>query len=316
MIATVTLSPAIDKTMIVPGFAVGRTNRGSIERLDPGGKGINVAKAVKRLGYSVVALGFTAGMNGQFISRALEALDIPVDFVDVPGETRVNLKIEDPEAATETEINEHGFPVGPEHMRQLKENLAEHAARAKVVVFSGSLPPNAPPDTYAGLLAIARSHGAHTVLDTSGAALAEGLKGRPDFVKPNRAEAEELLHRRLQGESELARAVRELLMRGPSMVAISMGAEGVVAGRGDRVLLASPPRLKTRCSVGAGDAMVAAFACAMVANLDFDEAVRMATAMGAATALSSGSSVAGMDAVQALLPDVALKQLGEDGRVL
>ncbi len=312
MVVTVTLSPAIDKTMLVPGFAVGRTNRGSIERLDPGGKGINVAKAVKRLGYPVVALGFTAGMNGRFISRALEALDIPADFVDVPGETRVNLKIEDPETATETEINEPGFPVGPEHMRRLEEKLAAHAARAKVVVFSGSLPPNVPHDTYAGLLAIARSRGVQTVLDTSGAALAKGLEGRPDFVKPNRAEAEELLHRRLQGETELASAVRELLMRGPSIAAISLGAEGVVAGRGDRILLAAVPRLKTRCSVGAGDAMVAAFACAMLANLDFDEAVRMATAMGAATAQSSGSSVAGMDAVQALLPDVAVKRLGED----
>ena len=311
MIATVTLSPAVDKTMVVRGFAVGRTNRGEIERLDPGGKGVNVAKAVKQLGCPVIALGFVAGMNGRFIRRALEALQIPADFVDVPGETRVNLKIADPENGTETEINESGFPVGPEHLEQFKEKLAAHASRSEVVVFSGSLPPGAPPDTYASLLTIARSQGAKTILDTSGAALAEGLEGRPDLVKPNRAEAEELLRKNLDCRAELAQAVRELLGMGPSMAAISLGAEGLVAGRGDRLTFAVPPPVRARCSVGAGDALVAAFAYAMVKGLEFDEAVRLATAMGAATAAAGGSSVAGMDAVRALLPQVALSRLGE-----
>lgn len=311
MIVTVTLTPAVDKTLIVPGFAVGKTNRGEIERLDPGGKGINVAKALKQLGCPVMALGFVAGMNGRFIRRALEALQIPADFVDVEGETRVNLKITDLEFGTETEINETGFPVGPEHLERFKEKLGAYASRAKVVVFSGSLPPGAPQDTYANLLAVARSQGAKTILDTSGAALAKGMEGRPDFVKPNRAEAEELFRRSLDNRTELARAVRELLDMGPSTAAISMGAEGLVAGRRDRIILAVPPAVKARSSVGTGDALVAAFAYAMVEDLEFDAAVRLATAMGAATAAAGGSSVAGMDAVRAMLPQIVLTRLDE-----
>jgi 1-phosphofructokinase family hexose kinase len=201
--------------------------------------------------------------------------------------------------------------VGPEHLERFKEILGKYASPAKVVVFSGSLPPGAPPDTYASLLAIARGHGAKTVLDSSGAALAKGMAGRPDFVKPNRAEAEELLGRRLGNHAELVHAVRELLDRGPSMAAISLGAEGLVAGQRDRMVLAVPPAVQARSSVGAGDALVAGFACGMVEALEFDAAVRLAAAMGTATAAAGGSSVAGMDAVRAMLPQIVLTRLDE-----
>jgi 1-phosphofructokinase len=311
MIVTVTLNPAVDKTLLVRGFSVGKTNRGEIERLDPGGKGINVAKALNQLGCPATAIGFVAGMNGRFILRALEALEIQADFIDVEGETRVNLKITDPDDGNETEINESGFTVKPEDLERFKEKLGEYASRAKVVVFSGSLPPGAPYDTYASLLAIARARGAKTILDTSGAALTKGMYGRPDFVKPNRAEAEELLHRSLDNRCELARAVRELLDMGPSMTAISMGAEGLVAGHRDHITLAVPPAVEARSSVGAGDALVAAFAYAMVEGLEFDAAVRLATAMGAATTAAGGSSVAGMDAVRAMLSQIVLTRLDE-----
>ncbi len=311
MIVTVTLNPAVDKTMIVRDFVAGKTNRAKVDRLDPGGKGINVAKALKQLGCPVMALGLLAGVNGRFIRRALEALEIQADFLDVEGETRVNLKITDPENGTETEINESGFPVGPGPLDQFKETLAAHASRAKVVVFSGSLPPDSPPDTYAGLVTLARSQGAKTILDTSGAALAMGLEARPDLVKPNRAEVEELLGRTLDGRAELAQAVRALLDMGPSTAVISMGSEGLIAGRRDRIILAAPPPIRARSGVGAGDALAAALAYAMVEDLAFDESVRLAVAMGAATAAAAGSSVGGMDVVRALLPQVTLTRLAE-----
>jgi fructose-1-phosphate kinase PfkB-like protein len=106
VIATVTLNPALDKAIAIPGFAIGRTNRGVVEQVDAGGKGINVAKALKQLGCPVVALGFLVGANGRVIAEALAARDIACDFVAVPGETRVNLKIKDPGTGSETEISE------------------------------------------------------------------------------------------------------------------------------------------------------------------------------------------------------------------
>jgi 1-phosphofructokinase len=121
MIVTVTLNPAIDKSLAVPRFEVGKTNRGEVTRIDAGGKGINVAKAVKKFETKVCALGFVAGSNGHFILEALAASGIPADFINVPGDTRVNLKILDPVYRTETELNEPGFQVLPEHLAAMKQ---------------------------------------------------------------------------------------------------------------------------------------------------------------------------------------------------
>jgi 1-phosphofructokinase len=307
MIATVTLNPALDKTLVVPDFAAGKTNRGQVERLDPGGKGTNVAKALRQLGCPVVALGFAAGLNGQFLRRALDGLGIPHDFIDVPGETRVNLKIEDPLRGIETELNESGFPVTAAHLAEMERRVDDYAARAEVMVFAGSLPPGAPPSTYAGLIRIAAQRGAKTILDASGAALREGVAARPDLVKVNRAEAEELLG----SASDLEGALGSVQAMGPAQVVISLGAEGAVAACGERRYRARPPRVETRCTVGAGDAMTAAFACALASGAQFMEALRLATAAGAATAASGGSSVAARAAIEALLGQVEVTELDE-----
>ncbi len=304
MIATVTLNPALDQTMQVPAFAVGKTNRGEVERVDPGGKGINVAKAVRKLGYPVLALGLLAGRNGRAIAGALEAGGIPGDFVNVPGETRVNLKIRDPISGAETEINQPGFPVEARHLKKLEAKIEAAARRCAVMVFSGSLPPGAPVETYARFVGTARRCGARTILDAAGAALRCGIAARPDLVKPNRAEAEELLGEPAGGEPELARAVGLLLALGPRIAAISLGADGAVAASGRQCWRARPPRVPASSSIGAGDAMVAAFACAMLDELTLVEALRLATAAGAATAAMSGSSVAGREMVYELLPQV------------
>src|SRR5208337_4249578 len=206
MIATVTLNPAIDKSLTVPRFEVGKTNRGEVGRTDAGGKGINVAKAVKQFGVEVCALGFMAGSSGQFILEALAASGIPANFCNVPGETRVNLKILDPVYKTETELNEPGFQVLPEHLEAMKQKIREYGPRSDVMVFSGSLPPGAPPEIFAELITIARALGAKCMLDTAGLALRHGLEAKPLLLKPNRAEVEELLQVRLSTRSDLAEA--------------------------------------------------------------------------------------------------------------
>src|SRR5208337_2051705 len=137
MIVTVTLNPAIDRSLTVPRFEVGKTNRGEVTQTDAGGKGINVAKAVKQFETKVCALGFVAGSNGHFILEALAASRIPADFINVPGETRVNLKILDPVYRTETELSQPGFQVLPEHLEAMKEKIREYGSRCDVMVFSG-----------------------------------------------------------------------------------------------------------------------------------------------------------------------------------
>ena len=311
MIATVTLNPALDKTMLVPGFVIGGTNRGRVERVDLGGKGINVARAARQLGCPVSAFGFLAAGDGPAISQALAAAGIPNDFVYVPGETRVNLKIKDPQAGTETEINQPGFEVEPAHIERLELKIREHAERCSVMVFSGSLPPGVPSDVYAGFIRIARQCGARTILDTNGAALKKGMIACPDLVKPNRAEAEELLGTRIASEEQLLRAGCELLALGPRMAVISLGKDGALGTAAGKFWRVRPPAVEAASSIAAGDSMVAALAYAMLNRLPFGEALRLAVAAGTATAAMSGSNVAGRGLIDEILPRVTVEEVAE-----
>ena len=309
MIATVTLNPAIDKSLTVPRFEVGKTNRGEVGRTDASGKGINVAMALKQFGADVCALGFMAGSNGHFILEALASSGIPADFVSVPGETRVNLKIRDPIHRTETELNEPGFQVLPAHLYAMKEKIREHAPRCQVMTFSGSLPPGAPPETYAEMMRIAKASGSKCMLDTGGAALRLGIETEPVLVKPNRAEVEELLGRSLGTRHELADAARKLLKMGAEMALISLGAEGAVAA-GDRELLAAlPPKVAVRSSTGAGDTMVAAFAYGEITHLSFRESFRLAMAASAASVTLEGTKFADWATIRRLLPAIHIEEL-------
>jgi 1-phosphofructokinase len=310
MIATVTLNPALDKTMAIPGFAIGRTNRASIEQIDAGGKGINVAKAAKQLGCPAIALGFLAGANGRWIAEALGAMGIPSDFVWVPGETRVNLKIKDPLTGTETEINEPGFQVAADHVQSLLRKVEEQAGQCAVMVFSGSLPPGVPPEIYAEFIRIARNRGAQTILDTAGAALKYGIGAGPDLIKPNRVEAEELLETRIDGEAGLVGAARRMLAMGARVVVLSLGADGALAVSERERWRAYPPSVTASSSIGAGDAMVAALAFAMTRGLALEDALRLATAAGAASVATNGSA-SDLGSIQEYSKGVTLHSIGE-----
>lgn len=292
MIATVTLNPAVDRTMVVPRFALGRTNRVQDHKLDPGGKGINVARVARRLGCRVVATGFLAGAGGRAIAEALAGDGVVTEFVHVPGETRVNLKLVDPVSGTQTEVNEPGAPVNERHLDELLRRVESLARRCPVVVFSGSLPPGAPPETYGHLIAVARRSGARTILDADGDALVGGLAAGPDLVKPNRAEAEELLQQPLGTGDGIVDAARAVLRRGARAVALSLAAEGALLATGeDGAWRARPPALRGASTVGAGDAMVAGFACALLKGLTWQEALRLATAASAARNLSDAAQI-------------------------
>jgi 1-phosphofructokinase len=311
MIATVTLNPALDKTMAIPGFAIGTMNRASIEQIDAGGKGINVAKAARQLGCPVIALGFLAGANGRSIADALQAMGIAYDFEWVPGETRVNLKIKDALAGTETEINEPGFQVEADHLESLKRKVEEKAGQCSVMVFSGSLPPGVPPEIYAEFIRIARNGGAQTILDAAGAALKYGIAAGPDLIKPNRAEAEEVLETRIDGEAALVGAARRFLALGARMVVLSLGADGALAVSQRERWRAWSPSVTASSSIGAGDAMVAALAFAMTRGMALADALRLATAAGAASAATNGSA-SELGSIQDYAKRVTLHAIGEN----
>jgi len=309
MIATVTFNPAIDKSVTIRGFEVGKTNRCVMERVDAGGKGINVARALRRWGFEVCALGLAAGNNGRFILDALQAEGIPADFVSVPGETRVNLKIHDPDRGTETEINEPGFMATAAHLGELQRRIEALAPRCEVMVFSGSLPIDAPPAVFADLIRLASARRVKCILDTAGQGLEQGFAAGPYLIKPNRGEVEDLLRTTLRTRQELVEAARVLAQKGCEQVLISLGAEGAVGVNGAEAWSAPPPAVEVRSSVGAGDTMVAAMARAAVEGLPFRQAFQMAVAASAATVALEGTRVAEWADVQELIPRVRLEDV-------
>lgn len=306
MIVTVTLNPAIDKTLIVHAFKPGATNRAAIDRIELGGKGINVARTLKRLGCDVIATGFLGADDHHGTRAMLAQHGIEADFVPVVGETRVNLKLIDPLTGVETEINEPGFTVPPDAISMLSAKLRALARHASVMVLSGSLPPGTPVDLYAQLVALVRAEGVRALLDTGGAALAHGLAAGPDLVKPNRAEAEALLGTSLTDDPGLAAAAERMLDMGARGVVISLGPDGALSASRDGMWRAYSPAVTPLSTVGAGDAMMAALAYGLMQSLAPPEALRFATAVGCAAA-ATAERYPVSDEIQAVLPQILVE---------
>jgi 1-phosphofructokinase len=207
---------------------------------------------------------------------------------------------------TETELNEPGFQVFPEHLQAIRQKIKEYGPRCDVMIFSGSLPPGAPPQIFAELITIAKGLGAKCMLDTAGPALRYGLEAKPLLLKPNRAEVEGLLQKRLTTRSKLAEAARKLLAMGAEEAVISLGADGAVAATEHDLLSARPPAVVSRSSVGAGDAMVAALAYGEVNHLSFRDSFCLAIAASAAAVTMEGSKVADLALIHSLLPQVEM----------
>jgi 1-phosphofructokinase len=304
VIVTVALNPAVDKVLIVRGFRPGATNRAAIDRVDVGGKGINVALNLRRFGCEVMATGFVGADDRYGIPATLNRSGIETDFVTVPGETRVNLKLIDPLSGAETEINEPGLAVPPQSIEALATRLRTLSRRASVIVFSGSLPPEVPADLYARLIALARAEGVRTVLDTAGAALAHGVSAGPDLAKPNRAEAEELLDASIGDEESLVAAASSILAVGARSVVLSLGADGALSASAAQMCRARPPAVAVRSTVGAGDAMVAALAYGLMKSLSLSDALRLATA--ASCAVAAWGQSATTEQIETLMPQVSI----------
>lgn len=309
-VITVTLNPALDKTITLPRLEVGGLNRVEQMRLDPGGKGINVAKVLKKFAVDVTAAGFIAGTEGEFIQSRLKELAIKSGFVDVPGITRTNLKIVDSQAKVTTEINERGFAVRDEDLARFRDQLADWLQDTAVLVLSGSLPRGVPEDIYRDYVALAKGKNVKTILDADGPALAAGIKARPFAVKPNVHELAGLLGRSLTTEKEIIAAGQELIRAGIEMVVISRGAAGALALTREEVYRAVPFPINPQSTVGAGDSMVAAMAYAILTREPLAEVLRWATAAGTVTAAKAGTEVCSLAEVKPLLKQVQVGRIG------
>ena len=282
-VVTVTLNPAIDQTLSIPGFAVGQVNRVAESRSDAGGKGVNVASFLSDLGVEVVATGFLGVDNAAPFENLFLRKRIEDRFVRIAGSTRVGIKIVDGQRTTD--INFPGLSPTADDLAELNSLLAKLAEPGRWFVLSGSVPPGVPSGIYASMIDSIHGTGGCVALDTSGPALREALASRPEVVKPNVEELSELVGH----EPGDLRAAAQAL--GVQRVAVSMGEAGAVFVDGASALLARPPRVEVRSTVGAGDAMVAGLVYGMIHELPLEEAARFATASGAYAVTRLGSGI-------------------------
>lgn len=310
MIYTVTLNPALDKTVEAPGFALDAVNRISAARTDPGGKGINVSKGIARLGGRCVTAALLAGPTGRTLAARLEAMGMDTLFAfGGEGETRTNLKVVDPVGHTTTDINEPGPAVRPEVLEGLLDELTGRLRPGDLVVLAGSLPPGAPADTYRTWTDACRRAGAKVFLDADREPLAAGIGAGPCLVKPNEHELSALVGRTLTGVGELRQAACALLEAGVEKVVVSMGSRGALYVTREGAILADGLPVKVGSTVGAGDSVVAALAWAEEQGLSLEEAAVLSTATGAANVMCSGTQAADAETVRALMPRVTWRTL-------
>ena len=299
-VVTVTANPAIDRTVWIPGFRAGEVNRVVRDERSPGGKGVNVAAFLTRFGVPCCVTGFLGALNATLFERFFAESGIEDAFVRIDDETRTGIKIADDDAGTTTDINFPGFAVDEPTVAALERRIAE--LEADWVVLAGSLPPSAPADLYRRLAEAARGR---VALDTSGPALREALGARPDVVKPNREELEQLVGRPLPGRDDLVAAAREL---GAATVVVSLGGDGALFVREDEVVFAEPASVRVASTVGAGDAMVAGTVAGTLRGLGLDGVAALATAFSA-DAISRIGPVIDPEAVERGAREITVRRL-------
>ncbi|MFF2846757.1 1-phosphofructokinase [Streptomyces sp. NPDC058001] len=296
MILTVTPNPSLDRTYEVPSLDRGEVVRATTDRMDPGGKGVNVSRAVAAAGRRTVAVLPLGGAPGALVAALLDAQGIEVAPVAVAGPTRSNISLAEPDG-TLTKINAPGPELTAAEGEALLTTVGERSAGAAWIACCGSLPRGLAPSWYAALVARAHAAGARIALDTSGPALLAALRERPDVVKPNAEELAEAVGRPLATIGDAVKAAEELRALGAGAVLASLGADGQLLVDDSGTYFGSAPVDAVRSNVGAGDSSLAGF---LIAGGAGPGALASAVAHGAAAVRLPGSV---MPAPPDLAPD-------------
>jgi 1-phosphofructokinase family hexose kinase len=313
MIITVTLNAAIDKTLEVPSFTPGRRHRTVDQTTMPGGKGVNIARAIKQLGQPVIATGFVGGATGTRIVEALGDESILSDFVRIHDESRTNTVVLDPTTGLHTEINERGPAVSAHELELFREKLLYLAQGASICVFAGSLPRGVEQDVYTALIREVRRRGVTTMIATDGEPLRLAMRAEPDLVSPNELESEELVGHEFNDADDRAQAVVEMTRLGAreAIMTVSDGCYAKVIEDGaSTVHRVRVVEQEVRSVVGSGDAFLAGYVAARYGGQDPVECLRFGVACGAESTQHFGAGIIDAARVERLLNEVEAERLG------
>jgi 1-phosphofructokinase family hexose kinase len=312
MFLCVSLNPGVDKRLQLKQLSRGKVNRVTHASAAAGGKAAHVAMVLATLGAGPSWLGFAGGATGEQLIAGLRDLSIRVEAIPTIGCTRTNLEIVEDEG-TVTEILEPGQTITPDELRCLEETMTHLLGQAggrTTVIFSGSLPAGVPIDCYRRLTELAHAQGSAVFVDTSGEAFRSALDGQPEFVKPNREEAEFWSGKPIEGPSSALETLRAMLKAGAVAGAISLGASGMIwCSKNGEALFADVPKLPVHSCVGSGDATLAGFAFAAAQQLSPAEAMRFAAACGSANCLADWPGRARAEDIDSLREQIRVAKL-------
>jgi 1-phosphofructokinase len=310
MITTVTLNPAIDRTITLEHFVYGSVNRSQSVREDMGGKGINVAKVLNALGTEARAIGFIGKDNAGSVEALLKSENLKTDFIAVPGKTRTNMKMIETSTRVTTDINEAGFLVSEDHISTMKKLIRNYARKSEYLVFSGSVPSGAGITLYQELMeSVSDMRGLRVALDAENDLLLSGLKARPFVIKPNLYELESALNRKMDTPEKIVAAARELIREfGVGTVLISMGGEGSFLVTGEQAFYAKALKVDVKGTVGAGDSMLAGYLFGLSEEFEQKKALAWATVCGALAVSKEGTQSFKRADAEPLLADVEIQE--------
>ncbi|MDQ2761009.1 MAG: 1-phosphofructokinase family hexose kinase [Actinomycetota bacterium] len=312
MIITVTLNAALDKTLEVPSFTLGRRHRTVDQATVPGGKGVNVARALKSLGQPVIATGFAGGGTGTRIVEALTAESILNDFVRIREESRTNTAVLDPTNGQHTEINERGPAVSSQELELFRDKLLYLSKGASICVFAGSLPRGLELDVYGQLIREVHKLGVLTMIDTDGEPLRLAVRAEPDLVSPNELEAEELVGHEFNDAEDRTQAVIEMTRLGAheAIMTVADGCYALVLEEGARTLYrVRVQEQEPRSVVGSGDAFLAGYLAWRYAGMPAVDCLRFGVACGAESTQHFGAGMVDRARVERLLGEVEAERL-------
>jgi 1-phosphofructokinase family hexose kinase len=312
VILTVTLNAAIDRTVAVPSFRLGHRHRAVERRTVAGGKGVNVARALKLLGRPVIATGLAGGPTGTRILEQLTEESILNDFTRIGDESRTNLAVIDPTSGEQTEINERGPNVAAGEVDRFVEKLLYLAQGAAFCVIAGSVPPGVDPDVYGRLVTQLKELGLSVLLDAEGEPMRAGLRAGPAVVAPNLAEAEEAVGHEFNDPDDLLLGLQSLIEMGAGEAIITREA-GCVAILGEpaerRRFEAEIEALEPVATVGSGDAFLAGYLAARYQGAPTRECLAYGVACGAESTQHFGAGTIDPGEVERLLGQVEVREL-------
>jgi len=309
LVLTLTLNPAIDRTITVDrlvfedrGYILDRTEAA-------GGRGINASRLIHGFGGKTVALLTSGGETGAKMEKSLASMGFPYPIVRVRQESRTNFTISDRQGLT-VKLNEIGSPLEAHEINQIRDLVAKHLPKARWLMICGSLPPGVPPHFFCEVIEMAKQRNVKTLLDSDGDALLHALEAKPSVITPNQHEAERLLGRALITRTQFLEAIARIQAMGAESVILSLGSRGAIGSGPEGVFEALPPRIDALCPIGSGDALAAALVWSLDKKKPFQEALRWAVAAGTAKAALPGMTFPTIEQTRTIYKQVEIRQAG------